>query len=125
MPKKVDDPFGDDWGMPDSSMATEMPEMPESTAGEKPLFLKPQHVGKVGTTGTVELVRVTSETSDYSDIILLVSFRGKNFRLGMRTFSEEYQSLLGKFGKKRADWKGQLRFKVVDNNGKPFVAVRA
>jgi len=94
-------------------------------AGERPRFIKPHDVGKVGTTGTLELIRVTPETSDYSDVILAVSFKGRDFRLGLRTFSNEYQSLSGKFGTKRSDWHGTLRFKVVDNNGKPYVSVRA
>lgn len=125
MVRAKDDPFDDDWGMPESTTPATESEMPDSTAGERPPFIKPQHIGRVGTTGTLELMRVTSETSDYSDVILAVTFKGKNYRLGLRTFSNEYQSLSSKFGKKRGDWHGTLRFKVVDNNGKPYVSVRA
>jgi hypothetical protein len=125
MPKKNDDPFEDDWGMPEGSATATEGEMPSSTAGERPRFIKPHDVGRVGTTGTLELIRVTTETSEYSDVILAVQYKGRDFRLGLRTFSTEYESLATKFGKKRADWHGTLRFKVVDNNGKPYVSVRA
>jgi len=119
-----DDPFDDDWGLEGESSAT-AGEMPAPNARSRSPFIKPFDVGAVGTKGTLELVRVTGETSDYSDVILAVQYNGKDFRLGLRTFSKEYESLNAKFGAKRADWHGTLRFKVVDNNGKPYVSVRA
>jgi hypothetical protein len=124
--RNVDDPFkDDDWGMPDSTTQTESDEMPEGSAEDKPSFIKPHHVGKQ-TTGTMELIRVTSETSDYSDVIFVVKFRGKLFRHGLKLFSPDYKALLTRFGKKREDWHGELRYKVMPHKGNPlgFIAIR-
>jgi hypothetical protein len=125
--KTVDDPFVDDeWGMPDEqTQDSSTAEMPDEAKEERPPFLKPHHVGNA-LTGTLELVRVTSETSDFSDVILLVSLRGKNFRLGMKLFAADYKALLQRFGKKRSDWHGPLRYKVMPHRGNPkgYIAVR-
>jgi hypothetical protein len=119
------DPFDDDWGLDDTTTTPGGGEMPASTARSRAPFIKPHDIGAIGSKGTLELIRVTGETSDYSDVILAIQYNGKDFRLGLRTFSTEYESLSKKFGTKRADWHGTLRFKVVDNNGKPYVSVRA
>jgi len=118
------DPFDDDWGL-DGEPAAVTGDMPAPNTATRAPFIKPYDVGGVNTKGTLELVRVTGETTDYSDVILAITHNGKEYRLGMRTFSKEYQSLAAKFGTKRADWHGTLRFKVVENNGKPYVSVRA
>jgi hypothetical protein len=126
MPKsRPDDPFEDDWGMPDAPAGESSDEMPQESSEERPPFLKPHHVGSQKT-GTMELVRVTAETSDYSDVIFLVSVRGKQFRLGMRLFSPDYKALKKKFGAKRSDWHGSLKYKVLPHKGNPdgYVSVR-
>ncbi len=124
--KTVDDPFQeDDWGMPEEQTQDSSLEMPDESKEERPPFLKPHHVGNA-LTGTLDLVRVTSETSDFSDVILLVTLRGKNFRLGMKLFAADYKALLQRFGKKKSDWHGQLRYKVMPHRGNPkgYIAVR-
>lgn len=125
MPKTKDDPFTeDDWGMP-ATQDGPTDEMPGPSSEERPPFLKPHHVGNA-VSGTLELVHVTGETSEFSDVILLVKVRGKLFRLGMRTFSDEYKALSKRFGKKRADWHGELRYRLLPHKGNPhgYVAVR-
>jgi hypothetical protein len=127
MPKnKPDDPFEDDWGetMPDSSEGPSE-EMPDAPSKEYYDFFKPHIVGKqMG--GKIELVRVLPETSEYSDVILLVKFNGKSFRLGLKFFSKEYKALKKRFGAKRSDWHGELRYRVMPHKGNPhgFIAVR-
>lgn len=125
--KQVDDPFADDdWGMPDAQgQVAETDEMPEASSEDRPPFIRPHHVGKQ-TTGTMELIKVTSETSDYSDVIFLVRFRGKIFRHGLKLFSPDYKSLSVRFGKKRSEWHGELRYKVMPHRGNPlgFIAIR-
>jgi hypothetical protein len=123
--KIVDDPFEDDWGMPEAQTQAASDEMPEASGDEKPPFLKPHHVG-TASTGTLELLSVTSETSDYSDVIFLVKFRDKKFRLGMKLFAADYKALQKRFGNKKADWHGQLRYKVMPHRGNPqgYIAVR-
>ncbi len=123
--REVDDPFGDDFGMPEETMAPESEEMPQESAEERLPFLKPHHVGNAKT-GTLELVRVTSETSDYSDVIFLVKLGTRSFRLGMKLFAKDYVALKKRFGSKRSDWHGQLRYKVMPHKGNPsgYIAVR-
>lgn len=125
MPRKeVDDPFNDDdFGMPEATSTSD--EMPEASSEDRPSFIKPHHVGKA-LSGQMELLRVMSETTDFSDVVLLVKFREKNFRLGLRTFSADYMALTKRFGKKKLDWHGPLRYKVMPHKGNPqgYVAIR-
>jgi hypothetical protein len=127
MPRnKPDDPFDDaDWGPQEGS--SEMPdEMPGASTEERPPYLKPHHLAKAVERGSMQLIRVTGETSEYSDVVLLVELGGKQYRLGMKLFSDDYKALSKRFGKKRSDWKGELRFKVMPHKGNPrgFIAVR-
>jgi hypothetical protein len=123
--KKHDDPFDDeDWGpsgetMPDSDT------MPEPSAETKPPFIKPHHVGKA-VMGTMKLLRVTSEVTEYSDVVLLVEYRGKQFRLGLKLYSDDYKKLKERFGPKKEKWSGELRYKVMPHGGREagYIAVR-
>lgn len=119
-----DDPFeSDDWG-PEGASIVDSDEMPGVSSEERPAFLKPHHVKS--DLGTLNLLRVTGETSEFSDVILLVEHSGKNFRLGLRTFSDDYKALTKRFGKKKSDWHGELRFKVMPHKGqrRGYIAVR-
>lgn len=122
-----DDPFGDEsWGMPDAQHNAPLDTMPEVPSEVRLDFLKPATVGRA-TFGEIELTGVSRETSKYSDVILLVKFRGRPFRIGLRTFSPDYQSLLKKFGKNPNDWKGTIRYKVMPHNGRAdgYIGLRA
>jgi hypothetical protein len=129
--KNADDPFTDDdfWG-PGSSVgstsAIASDEMPDAPTEERPQYLKPFHVAKAPM-GRCTLVRVTSETSDMSDVILLLDVGGIHFRMGLKLYSEEYKSLLAKYGKKKTEWVNKpLIYKVMPHKGKAdgFVAIR-
>lgn len=121
---KPDDPFGDDWGRePGDESGAVSDEMPDASSEERPDFLKPYHLSVKQ--GTIELVG-TAPATDYSDVVLLLQLGKRRFRLGLRTFDPGYKALLAKYGKKRADWKGTLRYKVMPHKGQPdgFVAIR-
>jgi len=124
MPRnKPDDPFtDDDFGLPGGESTTS-DEMPDADSDERPDFLKPYHL-KVKQ-GTCVLIGTTGAT-DYSDVVLLLEVAGRRFRLGLKTFDPGYKALLAKFGKKRSDWKGTLRYKVMPHKGRPdgYVAIR-
>ncbi len=121
------DDFEDDFGVPvGGEFGGDMPDVGDEMPAEeesKPLWIRPSHVGRA-TAGTLEVVKVLPENTQYSDVVLLVQFGGKNFRLGMKAFSDDYKSLKKKFGPKRTDWHGEVRYKVIANNGKPYIAVR-
>lgn len=121
--QKPDDPFTDeDWGrQPGEDDAGELP-MP--SAGDYEQFLKPFHLK--AKQGTLELLRVTGAT-EYSDVVIHVQVDGKPFRIGLRNFDPGYASLAAKFGRKKEDWKGTIRYKVLPFKGKleGYVAVRA
>lgn len=123
----VDDPFNDDdWGgnsdVPDAGTSENVPDAPLE---DRPQYIKPSHVGKAKT-GTFELVKFTTETTEYSDVILLLQYRGRFFKLGMKVFSDDYKRLQKRFGKKRADWHGPLQYKVMPHKGNPngYIAVK-
>jgi hypothetical protein len=126
MAKKKDD-FEDDFGTPVGESGFEdMPVSDDMPSGEasRPNWLKPVHVGRA-TSGTLQVVRVLPENTQYSDIVLLVEIADKKqYQLGMKLFSDDYKSLLKKFGPKRSGWNGAVRYKVIANNGKPYIAVR-
>ena len=118
---KKPDPFDDPWL--DNSGETLPDEMPEPGQG-RPDFIKPHHVGKQ-TQGKMKLLGVSSQTSEYSDVILRVEFKGKEYALGLKLFSADYKALKVRFGNKRADWTGELRYRVMrykDSEG--YVSVR-
>jgi hypothetical protein len=121
---KADDPFNDDdWGPNDAQ--EDSGEMPESSADStRSEFLKPHHVGSARV-GTLELLSVTGAT-EYSDVVLHVKLGSRTYRMGLKTFDPGYVALLKKFGKKKSDWKGTLRYKVMPHRGRPdgFIAVR-
>jgi len=123
--KQVDDPFtDDDWG-PEMPGATDggSDEMPEPSSESRPDWLKPHMLGGA-TTGTLQLTGVSGAT-EFSDVVLLVTFRGKPCRIGLKTFSKEYKALTKRFGSKKGDWKGQLQYKVIDRGNSPsYIAVR-
>lgn len=120
-----DDPFtDDDWG--GSGSATETPEevaTPTVNPDRLP-WLKPANV-LPKREGTLELVSYQGP-SKYSDVTLVVKVNGKPFHLGLQTFDKSYVALQKKFGNKRADWHGTLRYRVMPHKGNPdgFVAVR-
>jgi hypothetical protein len=129
--KNVDDPFTDDdfWG-PSSSVSgphsAASDEMPHAPTEERHQWLKPFHVKKAPM-GRCTLLRVLPETSDMSDVVLLLDVGGVQYRLGMKLYSEEYKSLLAKFGKKKTEWTNKaLVYKIMPHKGKDdgFVAVR-
>ena len=125
--KQESDPFENDdfsWGDGASGGPAESGEMPEPSSEEKPPFLKPYHLTQ--DRGKLELVRVTRETSEYSDVVLLVTVNGKHYRLGLKLFSEDYKSLSKRYGKNKADWHGDIQFKVMPHKGNPrgYVAIR-
>jgi hypothetical protein len=117
MPK---DPW-DDWDNEEGA-ATPSDEMPEE-GGMRPDFLKPMHLGKAQK-GFLKLIGVSEETSEYSDVILRVEFMGKEFAIGLKLFSPDYSALKAHFGKKKADWHGQLAYKVVKYKDTSYVSVR-
>jgi len=123
MATRKDDPFEDDWGTTEENVP-QSDDVPAPQEGRYP-FLKPKDVIPART-GTLELVTFTSETSGFSDAIVVVTYRSKNYRLGFKTFSPDYKSLLKKFGTKRADWHGTLRYRVLPHNGHAdgFISVR-
>jgi len=120
----ADDPFtDDDWGMPEGT-STQSDEMPEPVVDpERTPFLKPYHLQTYQ--GTLELVSVSGAT-EYSDAVLHVKVGGKSFRLGLKNFDPSYVALRKKFGSKKSDWHGMLRYKIMPHKGRPdgFVAVR-
>ena len=123
---KPSDPFDDDWGMPEGQEHPATDEMPEAGGDDRSPFIKPRHVGNART-GTLELVRVTDRTSEYSDVILLVKFRGREFSLGLKLFSEDYKRLKAKFGPKKSDWAGKkLQYKVMAHgrNSDGYIGIR-
>ncbi len=122
--KSVDYPFhDDDWGnMPDATEA-DSDLMPPASTEERPDWLKPYMVGDAAT-GTLDLTGVSGAT-EYSDIVLLVKYKGRLFRIGLKTFSKEYKSLTKRFGLKKSDWHGQLQYKVITRGNSPsYIAVR-
>ena len=121
---KPDDPFDDDdWSPQDghSALSDEVPE-PRVDPG-KTDFLKPYHLKK--DTGTLELIGWGAPTN-YSEIVLNITVDGKPYRLGFRDFDKSFIALRKKFGSKKPDWHGTLRYKVMPHKGNPrsFVAVR-
>lgn len=125
MPKqKPDDPFqDDDWG-PQEGTAGASDEMPEANIDpERSPFLKPWNMKE--RQGLLELISASGAT-EYSDVVLHVKYKGKPYRIGLKNFDPSYKTLLSKFGKKREDWHGSLRFKIMPHKGNPdgFVAVR-
>lgn len=130
MPKSsnmTSDPFDDDdWGTSESEHAPESDEAPSSASEERPPYLKPHHFPKSVEKGTIELIKFTSETTEYSDVVFLVKHNGKMYRLGMKLFAADYKALEARFGKKKSDWKGTLRFRIMPHKGNPrgYVAVR-
>lgn len=125
MPRnKPDDPFQeDDWGMPGAT-ASEPDEMPEASVDpDRALFLKPYHLN--AREGTLELVSASGGT-EYSDVVLHVKLGTRAFRIGLRTFDPGYLACKKKFGAKRADWHGTLRYRVMPHKGRTdgYVAIR-
>lgn len=123
--KTSDDPFSDDdWGMPDAQSHVESGAMPEASKEEYAPFLKPHHL-KIKQ-GTMQLVGVSTEATEYSDVCLLVELNGRKFRIGQKLFAPDYKALLARFGTKKADWHGELRYKVMPHKGNPdgYIAVR-
>lgn len=121
--KGQDDPFEDDWG-PTEGTATPTDEMPEASVDpERAPFLKPFHLQS--REGTLELLSVSGAT-EYSDAILHVQVGNKSFRIGLKNFDPSYVALRRKFGAKKADWKGTLRYRIMPHKGRAdgFVAVR-
>ena len=125
---RPDDPFGDDdWGNDnDSGTAQEPPEevaRPTVDPNRLP-WLKPANV-LPKRQGTLELVSYQGP-SKYSDVTLVVKVGGKMFHLGLQTFDKSYLACQKKFGDKRSDWHGTLKYKVMPHKGNPdgFVAVR-
>lgn len=125
--KNTADSFDDDFGTPvgESGFSGDMPDTGDMPTEEvsKPNWLKPVHVGR-STSGKLNVVRVLPENTQFSDIVLLVSIEKREFRLGMKLFSDDYKSLKKLFGPKRENWHGEVRYKVIANNGKPYIAVR-
>jgi len=124
---RPDDPFEDDWGPGSDAAEPASDEMPEaSTDTERTPFLKPFHL-LPQREGTLELESVSGST-EYSDVVLHVraGARKTQFRIGLKNFDPSYKSLLKKFGKKRGDWHGTLRYRIMPHKGRPdgFVAVR-
>lgn len=124
MPKnKADDPFTDeDWGRQPGE--DEAGNLPEPATGDYEEFLKPYHL--TARQGTAELIRVTGAT-EFSDVVLHLKIGQKTYRLGLKSFDPGYVSLIGKYGRKREDWHGTIRYKVLPHRGKAdgYVAVRA
>lgn len=126
--KNAKDDFEDDFGTPVGAEGFDgdMPVSDDMPSGEasRPNWLKPVHVGRA-TAGTLTVVRVLPENTQFSDVVLLVELSDKKqYQLGMKLFSDDYKSLLKKFGPKRGGWNGEVRYKVIANNGKPYIAVR-
>jgi hypothetical protein len=121
---KPDDPFvEDDWG-PETDAQGNSDEMPDATVDpDRAAFLKPWHLEQ--RQGTFELTGASGAT-EYSDVVLHLKVGRKAYRLGLRTFDPAYAALVKKYGKKRTEWKGTLRYKIMPHKGKPdgFVAVR-
>lgn len=120
-----DAPFpNDDWGEPMEYQTGPDDSMPETGDDTYLKYLKPYHLKQMR--GTLELVEVSTESSEYSDVILIVKAGTRSFRLGLRTFSDEYKALKKRFGHKRSDWHGQLQYRILPHKGNPrgFVAVR-
>lgn len=125
--KVVDDPFvDDDWGPEDAPDAVTTEDVPDAPTDDRPQYIKPSHVGGAKKTGEFELVKFTNETTEYSDVILLVKYRNRFFKLGMKVYADDYKRLQKRFGKKRADWHGMLKFKVMPHKGNPagYIAVK-
>lgn len=119
-----DDPFrDDDWGMPEGA-PTQSDEMPDAVVDpSKAPFLKPFHVKE--REGTLELINVAGGT-EFSDVVFYVKYGNQTFRLGLRTFDPGYKACLAKFGKKKSEWHGTLRFRIMPHHGQAngYVAIR-
>jgi len=121
---KADDPFTeDDWGAQGES--TEQPDtVPDANVDpDRAQFLKPYHLTQ--REGTLELTGVSGST-EFSDVVLHVMLGRKQYRVGLRTFDPGYTALRKKFGEKRSDWHGTLRYKIMPHKGRldGYVAVR-
>jgi len=113
----------DDWGPPGATTGAS-DEVPEAQIDpSRSPFLKPYHLKK--DQGTLELVSVGPST-EYSDIVLHVKVDGTAYRMGLRNFDPGFVALRKKFGAKKSDWHGTLRYRVMPHKGntRGFVAVR-
>ncbi len=124
---RPDDPFTDDeWGQEEAAgSATETEEVAAPTVDPNRLpWLKPTTV-LPNRDGVLELVSYQGP-SKFSDVTLVVKFKGKTYHLGLQTFDKSYIALAKKFGSKKGDWHGMLRYRVMPYKGNPngFVAVR-
>jgi hypothetical protein len=120
------DPFDDDfYGSDEGHSAAVSDEVrPARTSENRADFLKPNMLKDEK--GTLELVGYADDPGKYSDVAILVNHGGKIFRLGFKEYSKDYEALVKKFGTKKADWKGKLKYRLMPHNGKPraYVAVR-
>src|SRR5271170_2933257 len=91
--KKHDDPFNDEeWGPTGETMPAS-DTMPAASTENRPPWMKPFHVGPQ-TMGTMQLLHVTAEVTEFSDVVLLVEYRKKQFRIGLKLYAEDYKKLL-------------------------------
>jgi hypothetical protein len=115
---------GDKYVSGDMLDPDEIDGMPEPDSGDgRPLFLKPHHLGNKKK-GRLTLLGVSDETSDYSDVILRVELNKKEYAIGLKFYSEDYQACFKKYGKKKDAWKGQMEYSVRPYKGNSFVSVR-
>lgn len=125
---RPDDPFTDnDWEQEDpaGSAREETEEVAAPTVDPNRLpWLKPVNV-LPKREGTLELISYQGP-SKFSDVTLVVKVGSKMYHLGLQTFDKSYVALAKKFGSKRGDWHGMLRYRVMPHKGNPngFVAVR-
>jgi hypothetical protein len=119
----VKDDFDDDFDL--TSSGAESDEAPEPVREQRLEWLKP-HMLKADK-GFLELVALGPGT-EYSDVTIEVVVPGNatHFRIGLKTYSPEYEALAKKYGKKKADWHGKLKYKLKEHKGNPkgFIAVR-
>lgn len=119
----VKDDFDDDFDL--TTTGAESDEAPEPTKEARLEWLKPAMLK--ADKGTLELVALGPGT-EYSDVTIEVTVPGSptHFRIGLKTYSPEYESLSKKFGKKKADWHGKLKYKLKEHKGNPrgFIAIR-
>ena len=122
----ADDPFTeDDWGPSEGTTQAESDEIatpqidPNRLPWIKPINVLPKREG------TLELVSYGGPSAR-SDVTLVVKHNGKQFHLGLQAYDKGYIALAKKFGTKKGDWHGPIRYKVMPWKGNPdgFIAVR-
>lgn len=99
--------------------------LPEpGSGGDFDPFLKAEDIGKLGKTATIMVLGAPVETeSEFSDAVMPVKFKGKEYALGIKWDGGNYSRLYKRFGKNEKKWKGQVKVEVKHFKKNDYVAV--